>query len=214
MRSRWRNYWIAVGGILACWSCEHNLIDPTPEHFKIAFRSNHGVVVMNDDGTNQRRLNATPGFEQWHRWSPDGSRVAFETDRDGNFEIYLVDADGANLRRLTNHPPGSRSYTLSWSPDGKQIVYASNQDGNTEIYVMNVDGSSQQRLTNHPAKDDEPAWAPDGTQIAFISNRDGNPSLHTMDVDGSNQRSLTKPALRDLTPVWSPDGSKIAFLFN
>ena len=103
-------------------------------------------------------------------WSPDGSRIAFTSQRDRNDEIYVMDADGSNQRRLTNDP--AQEWWSSWSPDGSRIAFVSNRDGNNEIYVMDADGSNQQRLTNNPAGDSIPSWSADGSRITFQSDRD------------------------------------------
>ena len=119
-------------------------------------------------------------------WSPAG-RIAFASSRDGNFEIYVMDSDGNNLQRLTDHED-SDMYP-SWSPDGR-IAFASNRDGNFEIYVMDSDGNNLQRLTDHDTSDNVPSWSPDG-RIAFASNRDGNFEIYVMDSDGNNLQRLT-----------------------
>jgi WD40 repeat protein len=99
------------------------------------------------------------------------SKIAFHSDRDGNREIYVMDADGSNQTRLTN-AAGDDAWA-SWSPDGTKIVFQSNRDGNFEIYMMNSNGSNKLNLTNHPADDQFPSWSPDGSKIAFSSNQDG-----------------------------------------
>lgn len=91
-------------------------------------------------------------------WSPDGRKIAFVSYRDGNMEIYVMNADGSGVTRLTNHP-GSDAHP-AWSPDGRKIAFQSDRDGNSEIYVMNADGSGVTRLTYSPAYDGEPAWSP------------------------------------------------------
>ncbi len=98
-------------------------------------------------------------------WSPDGSRLAFSSDRDGNTELYLMNVDGSNIVRLTNNPASDTE--PDWSPDGKLIAFSSNRDGNVEIYVLdvemaiqNADDASVRRLTNHPGDDMGPVWMP------------------------------------------------------
>jgi TolB protein len=141
---------------------------------------------------------------------PNG-RLAFASRRDGNWEIYLVDANGSNLRRLTNDPAHDRY--PSASPDGKQIAFYSERDGGAKIYVMNVDGSNQHPLTNGQAEDVEPAWSPDGKYIAFSSQRGGVGSIYVMNADGSNIRKVTKgESGGDAIPTWSPDSKRIAFM--
>src|SRR5687768_10244875 len=95
--------------------------------------------------------------------------IVFVSQRDGDDEIYRVNADGGDLRRLTADP--GQDIMPEWSPDGSRIAFASSRDGNLEIYVMGADGSTPIRLTNSAGKDANPVWSPDGTQIAFESFR-------------------------------------------
>jgi Tol biopolymer transport system component len=189
----------------------------------IAFYSdrdgNPEIYVMHPDGTQLRRLTFDPGFDDSPAISPDGQRVAFLTARhdpqprfpDLKYEIYVVDINGENLRRLTNteaaetHP--------AWSPDSKKISFDADYDGDgyKEIYTINMDGSELQRVTQNPANDQFADWSPDGKQIAFSSDRQGNWDLFVMDADGGNQRALTDTPQWEVFPAWSPDGNQIAF---
>jgi len=136
-------------------------------------------------------------------------KIAFASDRDGNFEIYVMDADGGGQQRLTENP--AEDYSPAWSPDGRRLAFVSTRDGNAEIYVMNADGSGQTRLTNNTASDLRPAWSPDGTHIAFVSNRDGNDEIYVMGPDGLNQTNLTHSQGDDSSFSFSPDGAMIVF---
>lgn len=136
-------------------------------------------------------------------------KIAFASDRDGNFEVYLMDADGGGQQRLTENP--AEDYSPAWSPDGKRLAFVSTRDGNAEVYVMNADGTGQTRLTNNTASDLRPAWSPDGTRIAFVTNRDGNDEIYTMGPDGLNQTNLTHSQGDDSSFSFSPDGSLIVF---
>jgi Tol biopolymer transport system component len=136
--------------------------------------------------------------------------IVFESQRDGNSEIYVMNADGSAQTRLTantaddTHPVGS--------PDGLQIAFESQRDGNSEIYVMNADGSAQTRLTNNTADDTQPVWSTLGSRLAFVSTRDGNSEIYVMNADGSAQTRLTSNSADDTNPIWSPDGTRIAFI--
>ncbi len=138
------------------------------------------------------------------------SKIAFESDRDGNTEIYAMAADGSNPVNLTNHP--ARDGFAAWSPDGTKIAFETDRDGNQEIYVMAADGSNPLRLTSDPANDRFPDWSPDGTKIAFETERDGFPEVYVMAADGSDPVNLTNHPARDGLPSWSPDGARIAFI--
>jgi Tol biopolymer transport system component len=148
-------------------------------------------------------VNATPG---------QMDRIAFETNRDGNFEIYAMDADGTNPTRLTSNSKSDIS--PAWSHDRTRIAFTSTRDGNAEIYVMNADGTGQTRLTSTSAIEGDPSWSPDGTKIAFWSSRDGNLEIYVMNSDGSNQTRVTLNSRSDTQPRWSPDGSKLVFVSN
>src|SRR5438045_9298096 len=95
---------------------------------------------------------------------PAAGQIAFSTDRDGNPEIYVVNADGSGLRNLTNNP--TFDFELTWSPDGTKIALSSDRDGDTEIYLMHADGTDPEKLTNNPGQDRLPDWPPDGPKIA------------------------------------------------
>jgi len=141
---------------------------------------------------------------------PGGNgRIAFASERDGNFEIYMMNPDGTGLVRLTNHP--SNDFNPSWSPDGTKIAFASDRgDGDYDVYVMNSDGGGLTQLTDDPADDATPDWSPDGTEIVFESARGSaldNEDVYKMDADGSNETQLTDDPEADGSPAFSPDGT-------
>ncbi len=178
---------------------------------KILFTRGDKIFVMNVDGSTQTGLTETAGnFEP--RFSPNASKIVFSSTRDGNQEIYTMDANGMNPIRITNNPATDR-YPV-YSPDGTKIAFMSDRDGQSEIYIMNADGTNQVRLTNTPAKDSSaPVFSPDGTKIAFEGFRtetSNNSNIFIMNVNGSNQTRLTS-GIEDYAPSFSPDGSAIAF---
>ena len=111
-------------------------------------------------GGNQQRLTNNRQNDRHPSWSPDGERIAFTSDRKGdfeNFDIYVMDTDGGNPRNLTNSR--QNDWHPSWSPNGEHIAFASERDGNREIYVMDSDGGNPRNLTNNPHDDTAPAWS-------------------------------------------------------
>ena len=141
---------------------------------------------------------------------PPSGWVAFDSDRDGDQEIYRMRYDGSEVTQLTFNT-GVYDVSPDWSPDGEQIAYVSSLTGEGEIYVMDADGSDQLKLTDlgHCGS---PQWSPDGTKIAFHSRQDDNNIIFTMDPDGSNLTPITPPEFSGYDPYWSPDGQTIAFV--
>jgi Tol biopolymer transport system component len=120
------------------------------------------LFVMNADGSNVVNLTNTDAAEDgFPEWSPDGARIAFHTDRTGNYEIFVMGPDGSNPVNLTNHP--AHDYSPSWSSDGARIVFESAREGGSQLYVMNADGSSVRRITTGNAIYGFPAFRPIGT---------------------------------------------------
>jgi len=151
-----------------------------------------GIYTMNPDGNDIVYLTSGTG----PAWSPDGTKIAFATDRDGNSEIYSMNGDGTGQLRLTSNPAGD--VAPSWSPDGQKIVFQTNRDGNNELYVMNADGTGQTRITHTPGSELAPKWSPGGTWIAF----DDGLEISTIRPDGSDRTFR----LEGGSPSWAPNG--------
>ncbi len=132
------------------------------------------------------------------------ARIAFDSDRDGDRDIYVMQADGTGLVQLTDHP-GDDGWP-AWSPDGRRIAFGSDRDGDWDIYVMQADGTGLVQLTDHPGDDWWPAWSPDGRRIAFGSDRDGDRDIYVMQADGTGLVQLTDHPGDDWWPAWSPGG--------
>jgi YD repeat-containing protein len=190
---------------------------------KIVFSSNRDgnaqVYLMNVDGSGQIRLTNDSGNDDSPRWSPNGTKILFQSDRDnpstGYNDIYVMNSDGTGQTRLTTDPNDDSS--ASWSPDGSRVVFQSIRNGLFyQVYVMNADGTGQLNLSNSTGSDGQPSWSPDGTRVAFASERDheGFASIYVMNSNGTSQTRLTFSAddVSDEQPVWSRDGSKIAFV--
>jgi uncharacterized protein YjdB len=153
-----------------------------------------------------------PGRKVSGVYSPDGARIAYATDRDGNFEIYVANADGSDATRLTRTAAAEGSPT--WTLDGSRIYYESDAGGAPNVWSMNPDGTDQTQLTQTPAPgvhNAQPAISPDGRTVAFASTRDGNYDIYLMNADGSNQRTFTASPDHESLPVWIGD-TAIAFL--
>jgi Tol biopolymer transport system component len=143
-----------------------------------------------------------------------GGVIAFSSNRDGNEELYVMNADGSDQRRLTNDP--AYDHLPNWSPDGARIVFTTDRSGDFETYVMNADGSNAQSLGGGGWS----IWSTDGSQIAFLSWRGGDPEIYVMpapepySAGEGDQRQLTNNDAGDWEPAWSPDASQIAFVSN
>jgi Tol biopolymer transport system component len=168
------------------------------------------IYSMMLDGSDLRRLTFND-FPEWSAsWSPDGTQILFESDRDEETNLYLMNADGSNVRAIPINIPASNPV---WSPTGNRIAFSSYVDGNiSDIVVANLDGSSLDRLTDGNFWNGDPTWSPDGTRLAFTSDRAGSNQLFTIDVDGSNLQQLTTSNIAHYQPSWSPDGIKMAFV--
>ena len=210
MHSRHAGIWLAVGiGVLAL---------ATVGVFSL--RAGVGHAPAEAGGEVAAKAPAEPRFDSQHAaWSPDGTKLAFDTNRDGDNEIYLMNADGSDPRRLT-HSPGRDAHPF-WSPDGTRIVFQSPRDadaeGEVQIWVMNADGSDPRRLTDLDGFAGVPAWSPDGRRIVYQFMPRGIGSgavweLHLIDAGGAAAPSrLTDGSANDQVPNWSPDGSRLVF---
>jgi len=137
-------------------------------------------------------------------------KIAWASDRAGNYDIYSENADGSGLAQLTTNT--SSDADPAWSADGMRIAFTSTRSGNDDIWIMAANGTGQARVTSDPGNDVNPAWSPGGRNLAFASNRDGNAEIFVMNDDGTGQTQLTHTdAASNAVPAWSPDGTKIAF---
>jgi Tol biopolymer transport system component len=175
-------------------------------------KDGHVDILLFDATSNEaKNLTRHASTNSYPAWSPDGTQIAFASDRSGTMNIYLMAVDGKNVRALTKGADICRA--PAWSPDGKKIAYCRHVDNQLPvIYVMDADGGNPRRLTEEDSYD--PAWSPDGKRIAFTSYRSGTGfRLYVMDADGKNVSELTTNdnTFGYVYPAWSPDGKKIVF---
>lgn len=173
-----------------------------------------GVVPVDD-----RRVSELVAYADARpRWTPDNTRVVFQSDRAGHFDVYSVRADGTGLVRITRGSGDEVQPAVS--PDGRWLAYAAHADRSVytgrsryQIYVARVDGAGAARLMTSDGSDFFPVWSPDGTQIAFMSDRSGRTEIYVAAANGSNVRPLTAghPGGPRGNPTWSPDGTLVAF---
>ena len=153
-----------------------------------------------------RSWNNVDWTDEHPSWSPDGERLAFASDRDGDLEIFVLHLETGDLRQITDNE-GFDGHP-SWSPDSRRIAFASDREGTTDIFVMNADGSAPVPLTNSPFGAYHPNWSPDGAFIAYVGASDAarypNWDIYVMNADGSGNRRLTTDRGLDRTPAWSP----------
>ncbi len=178
------------------------------------------IYIMNADGSESVPVSATGADDAGPIWSPDGQKLAFVSQRDGNKEIYVMDIDGQNAANVTRHP--ANDWTPAWSPDGTRLAFSSFRQGSWEIFVMdttclNTPETCPDTLTQITSDGNgnlSPAWSADGTRFAFNSKANGNWDIYTMSIAGTDIRQITSAPENDLAPAWSPDDSQIAFESN
>jgi Tol biopolymer transport system component len=197
------------------------------ENGRIAFFSDrHGgdfdIWTMDPDGRHLVNLTAKSKADDFNQsWRADGRRIAFMSNRvtatnpEGDYEIFIMKADGSHQRQITFNALDDES--PAWSPDGRRIVFVRDFDPiegqiDDDLFTMNANGTEQRNLTSSPGvQDQEPNWSADGRRIAFLSDRDGDLEVYTMRPNGSSVRQLTSNDAFEFRPNWSPDSGMITF---
>ncbi|NJP06056.1 MAG: hypothetical protein HC837_10740, partial [Chloroflexaceae bacterium] len=162
-----------------------------------------GREILESPGSDDPTPDPTP--------SPDpvsDERIVFQSNRDGNREIYVMNLDGSGQTNLTNHP--ARDENPTWSPDGTRIAFESDRDGPYNIYIMNADGTGVTRITDSEADDEDPAWSPDGASLSFLSNlRNGGLAVAVVPADGSAQADVIGVSPNSLFFAWQPNSAAL-----
>lgn len=154
-----------------------------------------GIIASNDNGDDQ------PGL----------STIVFHSNAEGRNKIYRVEANGANLMKVSDPGGQAEDTDPAWSPNREKVAFTRTTGENSEIYLMNNDGTGAQNLSANPAADEGPAWSPDGSKLAFSSNRDGNWRIYVLNLGTSSVSALTGSDSESRRPSWSPDGSMIVY---
>ncbi len=164
------------------------------------------ILTMND----AIRITSENDLIEFHSISPDGEWIAFDSNRSGNQDIWIMHKDGSNLRQITTNE--AHDWYPQWSPDGERIAFYSMRSGNRDIFTIPVLGGAVRQITADPEDDRLPMWSPDGREIAYLSGHYPNDSsIWIVSSDGGEPRQLTFGEPQDGYPVWSPDGRTIVF---
>jgi Tol biopolymer transport system component len=202
----------------------------------VTFDAGGDVYVANADGTGIQQLTAGDRFDLEPTWSPDGTRIAFQSRRDpgsnqpspqDTIDLVVMDPDGGHRAVIWTKPAMTTVYDpnyidwsrVAWSPDSRSIAFTGRVNGTDRIFIAHADGSSTVGIGDPGFESQDPAWSPDGTRIAFRGGRfDKERSLYVMNVDGSGLRPLIPPTDGPIGntysywhAAWSPDGTTIAF---
>jgi len=183
---------------------------------RIVFDADRGVGTseiyrMDADGSNLTRLTTNTTHEYNAAISPDGTRIAFESNRTGVYQIYVMDADGANEQRVTYS--GVWEQFPHWSPDGTKLVFARvvQYPSVSRVCVVNVDGTDGHQLSGGTDNDWAPDWSPDGTKIAFFCYVSGRAGIWVMNPDGSGRQQIAGSNRDQTAPHWSPGGTRLVY---
>ena len=172
----------------------------------------YDIFTINVDGTSLVQLTSNEVDDVKPAWSPDGTRIAFQTYRDGNAEVYAMNADGSGQTNLSNSPDYDGE--PFWSPDGSKIAFTSRRSGGYRIWVMAADGSNPVMLSLQNYSEN-PVWSPDGSQIAYDADNDGDDGqeVWSMNADGSAQTMRVEgyTGITNWANGWSPDGAWLTY---
>jgi subtilisin family serine protease len=173
--------------------------EPTPTRTNLQPLTGNELIQVTEDSADEY----VPSF------SPDQRTLLLMSNRTGDWQIFTLNPDGSNWKRLTED--GNDYHHARFSPDGKRIIFSSDISGDFEIYTMSTDGTDLRRLTYSDGPDTYPSYSLNGQRVVFMSQRSGTWGVYTMSADGSGQRAVIDTDAAEAYPYISPDGSSVAF---
>jgi TolB protein len=179
-----------------------------------SYRTGYPDIILQSLRDARPPANPARGNTEAHNflpaWSPDGSKLAFMSNRDGNPEIYVINRDGSGLRRITNHP--NADVTPTWSPTGTQIAFTSDRGGTPQVYIVNVDGTGLLRISQE-SYCDRATWSPAPlNEIAYTSRTGGGYEIRIFDFGKRESRAITDGIGSNESPAFAPNGRHLAFV--
>lgn len=189
----------------------------SPDGKYLAFSRNDGeltrtrIYLLDTATLTENLLVDLPAWD--YTWAPDGKWMTFLSHQDGSDDLYIVTADGTNVRKLVNTEGCDDVVSPIWSPNGQMLAFIKKHNFNFALYVIRSDGRNEENLTNSPGNEYQPAWSPTGTKIAYVSFDGVYQDIYTIDVANGNSTHVTDTLDEmESLPQWSPDGQFIAFL--
>jgi TolB protein len=152
------------------------------------------IFVMNIDGKGRQQITFESSNSTQPRWSPDNEHILFRSDREGNWDLFIMNTDGTDAKNITQHPDNDGDFGFDWSPDGQRVAFESYRNKIADIYIVNSDGSGLINLTQSPGPNPQysfPSWSPDGRKIVLSKADVFHPDLYIMDLETREMTRLT-----------------------
>ncbi len=205
---------VTLSALMASCQSQSTLVNQNGElAYETEQDSSSLIVAIQADGTQQRNIVSSSTYSViYPTYSPDGSRIAFESNKNGKWDIYVANIDGSRLTNITHNV--ADNIMPAWSPDGRYIAFISTWDGGSNVYIMPGNGGDVQQLTFDSANvvNASPVWSPDSQELAYSSDRTGDDEVFIHNIGGNTDINLTNTtSTGEFLPSWSPDGQRIAF---
>jgi Tol biopolymer transport system component len=170
----------------------------------------YDIYLYDLTANNLTQLTADTAWNDYPRFSPDATKIAYGSTRSGKQEIWLMNADGTDAKSLTANLKWADFPT--WSPDGNEIAFVSNEYFQMDLFTLQLGTGKLYRLTDDDHFDCYPDWSPDGKTVAFSSQRGAHQDIYTLDLETREEKRITAHPGPDTSPAFSPDGTKVAFV--